>query len=314
MSVLLSISFEVVAMEINQITDYLSSNTQFIPENIKQIGGGASAVVYKAQLKNAPFAVAVKCSKYPQLLQKEYEQISFISGRVDCRLPKIYHFGTDDHSNAFLVMQYFNGVGGDKLHIPRRYREALADAVTDNLLKLHTVHNAKFGSVDNAVYDTWYAYYSSFAQDIYDFACNSYRAGHIRKKVFKAVEASFRNLDKILYDACGMPTLIHGDYWLPNLLIDPDTYRLVGVVDPFNIMWAEPEYELFCLSACGRKLKLYENYKAKIVPTVFCDMKTEMYALYNELLWHKKLGNFNNQYLLYRSVRLLRQMKRNGIL
>ena len=50
-------------------------------------------------------------------------------------------------------------------------------------------------------------------------------------------------------------------------------------------MWAEPEYELFALTVGGsKKLKLYENYKSRIVPTEHCDLKVEMYALYNELL------------------------------
>lgn len=80
-------------------------------------------------------------------------------------------------------------------------------------------------------------------------------------------------------------------------------------------MWAEPEYELFALATgSGKRLKLYENYKSKIAPTDFCDLKLEMYALYNEFLWHKKLGTFNNGYLIYRSRRLIKQMKKHGLL
>ena len=120
---------------------------------------------------------------------------------------------------------------------------------------------------------------------------------------------------EILRDTDGTPTLIHGDYWQPNFIVNPDTYALVGVIDPFNILWAEPEYELFTLTVGGsKKLKLYENYKSKITPSKYCDLKVELYALYNELLWYKKLGSVTTGYLLYRSRRLISQMKRNGIL
>ena len=72
---------------------------------------------------------------------------------------------------------------------------------------------------------------------------------------------------------------------------------------------------MFALTVGGsKKLKLYENYKSKVTPSKYCDLKVELYALYNELLWYKKLGAVSKGYLMYRSKRLLKQMKRNGIL
>lgn len=73
---------------------------------------------------------------------------------------------------------------------------------------------------------------------------------------------------------------------------------------------------MFTLTASesSQRLKLYDHYKSKIIPTSFCDLKCEMYALYNELLWHKNLGTYNNSYLMFRSVRLIKQMKANHLL
>lgn len=119
---------------------------------------------------------------------------------------------------------------------------------------------------------------------------------------------------KILHNTHGEPTLIHGDYWQPNFIADKNTYELLGVIDPFNIMWAEAEYELFTLTVGGsQELRLYENYKSKVSTGKYCDLKVEMYALYNELLWHKKLGTFNNDYLIYRANRLIKQLKKNNL-
>lgn len=268
-------------------------------------------------MKNEPYAAAVKISKFPNLLRKEYQQIKYINARIDCKLPQIYYFG-ENADFAFMVMEYFDGVSAEKVEFRqvKRKNDKLAVQITDNLLKLHTVHNNKFGPVDNAVYDTWYEYYSKFAEEIYDFARQSYGDGKIKKKVFRAVEVSYQKLDKILCTSLGEPTLIHGDYWFPNYIVNQDTYDFIGCIDPFNIMWAKPEYELFTLTAgrISQKLKLYEIYKSKITPTEFCDLKVEIYALYNELLWHKNLNTFNNAYLLYRSKRLLKQMKKSGLL
>lgn len=302
-------------MDTTAIMTYIAQNTMFKPTDISLSGKGASACVYKVDVEEIPYGIAVKCSDNAELLKQEYQQIKFINDRVDCKLPRLYHFGMCRDGSAVMIMEHFDGVSASKLKKVRKAKESLPNEIVDNLLKIHSVHNEKFGPIDNAVYDTWYDYYSEFADEIYRFVKDSYENGRLRKKVFTAVSLSYEKRKEILRDTDGTPTLIHGDYWQPNFIVNPDTYALVGVIDPFNILWAEPEYELFTLTVGGsKKLKLYENYKSKITPSKYCDLKVELYALYNELLWYKKLGSVSTGYLLYRSRRLITQMKRNGIL
>ena len=117
------------------------------------------------------------------------------------------------------------------------------------------------------------------------------------------------SLPKLLGGNTGEPTLIHGDYWMPNFIINPQKGKLVGVVDPFNVMWAEPEYELFGLTVgCGKRLQLYDIYKSKVKTSLYCDAKLELYALFNELYWYKTLGKIDFGYLKYRSRRLLKEL------
>lgn len=133
--------------------------------------------------------------------------------------------------------------------------------------------------------------------------------------VMKAVDLSYRCFDKIFSEDAGAPTLIHGDYWMPNFIIDKKKMELLSVVDPFNVMWADPEYELFAMTVgFGKKLHLYELYKSKAKVSKYCDMKLEMYALYSELLWYKKLGDITHSYLRMRSKKLLKEMKKNEII
>lgn len=302
-------------MDISAMLDYISKNTQFNPISVKAIGKGASASVYRIEIGKEPYVIAVKHSNNADLLKEEYEQIKFLNDRVDCKLPKLYHFGVLKDNSAVMIMQLFDGISANKIKCTRKASKALTDMIVDNLIKIHTVHNDKFGPINNAVYDTWYDYYFDFACDIYNFAKKAYDNGTMKKKAFQAVELSYKNLDKILSESSGKPTLIHGDYWQPNFIVNSDTYELLGVIDPFNIMWAEPEYELFTLTVGGSaKLRLYENYKSKVPTTDYCDLKVEMYALYNELLWYQKLDKFENGYLLYRSKRLIKEMKRKGLL
>lgn len=302
-------------MNTDIILNYISNNTEFTPINISVVGKGASACVYRIDIVQEPYSLAVKYSNNAELLRQEYEQIKFISDRVACKLPRLYHFGECDNGCALMLMELFDGVNTNAVKHIRRGSKILAKQIVDNLLKIHEVHNNKFGPIDNAVYNTWYDYYSEFAGEIYDFVKQLYSEGKIRKKVFKAVQLSYERLDKILCNSEYEPTLIHGDYWQPNFIVNPNTYELVGIIDPFNIMWAEPEYELFALTVGGsKKLKLYEIYKSRITPTQYCDLKVELYALYNELLWYKRLSSISQSYLLYRAGRLIKQMRKNRLL
>jgi len=282
---------------------------------IEAAGSGASGSVYYASLDGEPFEAAVKYSEHPDLLRQEYNMLMFLSEHADCKVPKPY-FIKQEADYAVMAMEFIHGVSGkDFKLLLRPHRKRLANDIVDNLIKIHSVHNDKFGPYDNAVYDTWQEYYFEFSTEIYNFSEKSFSESRLDAKVWKAVELSYKNFDKIFENTKGVPTLIHGDYWMPNFIVDPKSMTLTGVVDPFNVMWAEPEYELFSLTVgAGRNLHLYEIYKSRADVSEFCDLKLELYALYSELLWYKKLGAISHNYLKMRSKRLMNQMKKHGII
>lgn len=298
-------------MDINKmITDAVSNNLDVSVISISHIGKGASGSVYCVKCNGKPDKIAVKISDHPDLISKEAEMLSFLKEKTDSKIPEVYFF-CKAGSQGILAMEFIDGVTPSQKNLwYKSGKKRLAESIIENLLVIQEAHNDKFGPYDNAVYDTWYDYYKEFAKEIYDFSVLMNSKGKLDNTVMKAVEVSYRNLNKILAADTGKPTLIHGDYWLPNFIIDKDSMELLAAVDPFNVMWAEPEYELFAMTVgYGEKLKLYELYKSKVKVSEYCDLKLEMYALYSELLWYKKLGSITHSYLLMRSKRLLKELK-----
>ena len=283
-------------------------------QNISRVGNGASGSVYRVTCSGEPGVIAVKVSGHSELMLQEYEMLSFLKEKTESKIPEVYFFDKTGNT-GIIAMEYINGVSGtDKSLKFRLGRRHLAESIVDNLLVIQQVHNDKFGPYDNATYDTWQEYYKTFADEIYEFSKQMNSENKLDNIVMKAVELSYNNFDKIFCQDTGSPTLIHGDYWMPNFIIDKTSMELVSVVDPFNIMWADPEYELFAMTVgFGKRLHLYEIYKSKVNVSKYCDMKLELYALYSELLWYKKLGSITHSYLKMRSKRLLKQMKKNGI-
>ena len=284
-------------------------------KSIARVGKGASGSVYRVNCSGNPETIAVKVSEHYELMLQEYEMLSFLKEKTESKIPEVYFFDKIGNT-GIIAMEYINGVSGtDKSLKFRLGRKHLAESIVDNLLVIQQVHNDKFGPYDNAIYDTWQEYYKTFADGIYEFSEQMHKQGKLDDIIMKAVELSYNNLDKIFSEKIYPPTLIHGDYWMPNFIIDKSSMELLSAVDPFNVMWADPEYELFAMTVgFGKNMKLYEIYKSKVKVSKYCDMKLELYALYSELLWYKKLGTTIHSFLRCKSRRLIRQMKRNNII
>ena len=299
-------------MDINKaITDAVENKLGISVLGISHAGKGASGSVYCVNCTGEPKKIAVKVSEHSELMKQEFQMLSFLREKTNSKIPEVYFFNETD-SHGILAMEFIDGITPSQKNLWYRLnKKHLAENIIDNLLVIQEAKNDKFGPYDNAIYDSWYDYYKEFAKEIYEFSISMNKDGKLDDIVMKAVEESFRNLSKIFSKGTGKPTLIHGDYWLPNFIIDKKSMKLLAAVDPFNVMWAEPEYELFAMTVgYGKNLRLYEMYKSKVKTSEYCDLKVEMYALYSELLWYKKLGSITHSYLKMRSKRLLKQLKK----
>lgn len=284
------------------------------------LGSGAQGKLYKVSIDKEPFELALKLSDHAQLLQEEYDNIRFLQDHAEIKLPRLYflHLATEEIGQNMMAMEYFPGsCAADKKFRwrSRAKKRNFSKSAIDNLEKLHQVKNNKFGPVGNAVYDDWHAYYRPLANWILEQAEAACKDGKFPEQVFSVMKTAFNRYDDIFCEKIGKPTLIHGDYWPPNLIIDDTTMELIGVVDPFNILWADPDYELFTLTADGyHRYKLYEEYKKRFGISDRCDLKNEFYALFSEVLWFTRLGTKFDSFLIYKAKLLKKQMKRFKLL
>lgn len=80
-------------------------------------------------------------------------------------------------------MELIEGVeASPKNLILKRNKNKLANEIVDNLIKIHSIHNDKYGPIDNAVYNSWYEYYNEFAKEIVSFTNNSDVSDTVKKQ------------------------------------------------------------------------------------------------------------------------------------
>lgn len=296
------------------IREVIEKNLGLPVIDVLPVGKGGSGSVYRVDC-GCSKTIAVKISSHPELMLQEFQMLSILKEKTASKIPEIYFFDRVDDI-GIIAMEYIFGIcGSDKYFKYCVHKKHLAESIINNLLLIQKAHNEKFGPYNNAVYDTWQEYYHKFADEIYVFSKSKHSNNELDDVVMKAVELSYNNFNIIFSEEISTPTLIHGDYWMPNFIIDKNSFELLAVVDPFNVMWADPEYELFALTVgYGKNLHLYEIYKSKVKVSKNCDIKLEMYALYSELLWYKKMVPVEHSYLRKRAKKLLKEMKKHQII
>lgn len=278
-------------------------------------GKGASGSVYRVRCGGEPETLALKISSHPELMLQEFQMLSFLKEKTKSKIPNIYFFDRIGQAGV-IAMEYVFGIPGTDRAIQYSFhKKRLAESIVNNLLEIQKAHNEKFGPYNEAVYDTWQECYQKFADEIVAFCKSKHKSHELDDIVMRAVALSYQNFNIIFSEEIPAPSLIHGDYWMPNFIIDKKSMELLAAVDPFNVMWADPEYELFALTVgYGKKLHLYELYKSKVSVSKYCDVKLEMYALYSELLWYQKEVPIQHSYLRKRAKRLLKEMKKHRMI
>lgn len=282
--------------------------------SVTDIGKGATATAFCVETETAHCKLVVKTGKYAELLCREKEMLNFLASKVDYKVPKTY-FYVHDGNRAYLGMEYIEGTNGaNRKILLLRNKKQLANCIVDGLLDMQSVKNDKFGAFDNAEYDTWQEYYTDFFESIFAFTMKKYKNGEINHVVIDALNEARLHFDAIFQDVSKTACISHGDYWMANMLIDTKNCTVAGVIDPNNVAWVEPEYELFAMTVGhGKILNLYKIYKKRKTVSRYCDLKIELYALVNELDWYKNLGFCPKNYLYYRARRLRKQIKKNKL-
>lgn len=306
--------------EISTVTAIVESELTCKALNCSKTGSGANGNVYKIAIDIPPYNVAVKSAKNGSMLIKEREYTEFILSKADIPMPRtlFLKINSDEDQKSYMCMEFLDGVNANDQKLLLRGKKAkarLRDSVIDNLEKLQSVKSERYGSFDSPEYDNWHDYYRPFSEKVVLFAEDEVKKGNINPYVADVMRKAFDNYAKVFSEPISAPALTHGDFWLPNILVDRKSLTVRGVLDPFNVMWADSDYELFALIAGrGNKYKIYDTYKKLHNISDKCDLKLEYYALFSEIYWYSITHHKYDNFLKSKAKLLEKQLRRFNII
>ncbi len=281
-------------------------------ESIKYIGGGSFGKVFAVTLSDKS-VIAVKAFRLIGAHKDEAFQLAFLSERTSVRMPEVL-FTYSDEECALMGMSFIDGKNVlDPLFLlkSREKKRAFAKSVVSGMSEWHSVKNNKFGSLGNPTYDSWIECYRSEKQQPWLSQLGELaEKGKYSKKNYELL----CNATEIFNKVCCEPesaVLIHGDLNIMNIMADPQSFDLLGFIDPNGSMWADREYDLFqLLNMWGNCYGLYDEYKKLNGLSAESDFRVAYYAAMNEASCRLKGGLIMPVWEIQCNMRLKKAIKK----
>jgi aminoglycoside phosphotransferase (APT) family kinase protein len=122
--------------------------------------------------------------------------------------------------------------------------------------RIHAVEGVRFGRVAGPLFGTWSAAIIAGLRDIVaDLETVALDATDV-EEVIAIAEQNATVLDEVTE-----PRLLHGDLWVPNVLVAPDRLRITGVLDHDRASWGDPAADWPVFMARSRnRAAFWETY------------------------------------------------------
>ena len=211
---------------------------------IQPLTGGMVNTVLKLEFDRAPHRAVVKLHGGDDPFAKESSALRFLRAETDCPVPEVF---LDDRSrelipHAFLLLEHITGDCLKDLDLTPSMRADIDVQLADVLAELHTHQRRTFGAIaDESDERTWA---ELFLDRLDTWRSHPEVEGRLLAGELSAVDQAIEAVPTLLRDA-EAPTLVHGDVWDGNLMVDRVNghWRLTGLLDP-DLQFADVDLEL----------------------------------------------------------------------
>lgn len=290
-------------------------------KSIRYIGGGGFGLVYEVAFESGKVQV-MKAFKVTESMEVEAQALKELRRACPLTIPEVYYTHIADEGCSFdvIAMESIQGENAAKVKLPLliKKRKHFTDVLINAVGKMHEYDcGSQYGFIgSNERFDSWQEFYKDFLLKVFDRAKEFFQDdSRLNRRIYGLLELGVKNIDYILSEPVEKPSLVHGDIWLPNVMVNRRTFEPVGIIDPLNAMWGDKEYDLFPLNApVKRSLRLYQAYKDRFRTSEKVDLKVAFYALVSEVSCNirsqERTGKMFYHYLI---KRLEKQYKIHGI-
>jgi fructosamine-3-kinase len=162
------------------------------------------------------------------------------------------------------------------------------------LLTLHGVaHPAGYGSFAGPFHATWWdAYGPRLRATRGAILASAESRAYLGSAVLALIERTLAHAERILATTPdARPVLLHGDVCFGNLLVDPVSWRICGLLDPLDAEWGERELDLVnVINGHVRHFEVLNGYRAAVALGPCFPLRYWFYQVWKWLFYHVRVG------------------------
>lgn len=279
------------------------------PDYVEPVGGGYYGTVYFVTCGEK--TTVFKLYLLSGLAQKEADQLSLLRAKLPLPVPETFGVYREEELYDTLIMEKLEGVNGGSPKLAYRRKKdrlRLAGSLIDALIALHDAPVEGFGEIGGETFSNWNDCYRARLDGIRAALEKQERTipGELRTQI----EEAYQNLGRVLCEPVKRPSIIHGDLNLWNVMVNPETMQITGVIDPFDCCRADRELELFQLeNATGKRFSLLPKYREQVRLSTYFDIKKDYYHFWDDIKHIALAGLYQEKPLLKLGRKLLREIE-----
>ncbi|NLC59245.1 MAG: aminoglycoside phosphotransferase family protein [Armatimonadetes bacterium] len=202
---------------------------------IAPAAGAAVSSVWYVTLNRPPGRAVLKVAASAEPLARECQNLAYLRQHTRFPVPDTYFLlpsgGNGLPDRHVLGLEWVRGVSLGSLRLPAGERDRLDEQIADAVSELHTHTRSLYGTVDGSeLFGHWVDRFRPRFDDMVT-ECD----GRTDPQTIAVSRWVSERLEAILAERGRPATLVHGDLWAGNILVDPDApggVALRAFIDP----------------------------------------------------------------------------------
>jgi len=201
---------------------------------------------------------SLRNEKGAQLIKNEIEILNLLSTYLSFNIPKPLHFSLNIE-NPFMVYEKIPGISLSKCfnEIKTSQKQKIAHQIAYFLSELHSLRLDESSKIEPLSTEDYRDYWLNISIEM-------------KKEIFPKLNSEQKNwLDNVFSNFLDdrqnfkfTPCVIHGDFDTSNILVDPNSYNITGIIDFEESSIFDPAADFLFYDEGDKFLKqILENYK-----------------------------------------------------
>ncbi|AJR06026.1 phosphotransferase [Photobacterium gaetbulicola] len=239
--------------------------------------------------------VVVKFSREIGRQAKEIKGLERLRQALTCPVPEVLYFGREE-GYEFIMLEWLEGISAHQIPNDPIAIERFSESY---LALLHTMHEINapqgFESERGQFYTSLTTAFSDWMGPVYRYIISEVSPFSPAQK--QAYQSLWAMKDEILSTASPISSLIHDDCHIGNILVDPKSFEVTGVLDPCDVGFKHREMDIFHLYDVRPEMRLAERYQQAVSLPPGFELRRWYFSLWDDAKHSRNMGWYDEAWI-----------------